>query len=362
VTGPGAARATAPEAARGAAADHLGWLDLIRVLAAVAVVLVHVVAPWVTSLPSGTPGWHTANVLDAAVRWCVPVFVMTSGALLLDPRHQQPARTFYRRRAARVLVPLLCWTALYLALRAWWLEPGTPWRELLVDVARGSPFLHLYFLFLLVGLYLVTPLLRLVVQHTPGRRLGGFVVVLLAVGVVDQALQACCSAGEPNAVTRFVPFLGYYLGGWWAREHLPRMPQGALVAVVAASVAVTAGLAAWTARDGWGTASRFVYGFLAPWVVVMSFAVFAALRDAHPGWLGGGALRRLAGWTFGVFLVHPLVLVMIRVLLRGQLPVEPATAPAVLGAAALLTALTLAGSWAVVVVLARVPGVRHTVT
>jgi surface polysaccharide O-acyltransferase-like enzyme len=342
----------------GAPATPVAWLDQVRVLAAVAVVAIHVVAPWVAAGASGEQVWMTANVVDSSLRWCVPVFVMTSGALLLDPRHQQPVAVFYRRRAARVLVPLLCWTALYLAVRVWWLDPGTDRQELLNAVARGSPFLHLYFLFLLVGLYLVTPLLRLVVQQSSARRLGGFVAVLTLLGVADQFLQSCCDAGEPNAVTRFLPFLGYYLGGWWARAHVPPIRRRVAVACALAAIAATIGLAAWTSRGGWDRTGTYVYGFLAPWVVVMSFAVFLALRDValapgHERWV-----RRLAPWTFGVFLVHPLVLLAVRT--RPMAP--PTTVAGTLLDVAALTAGAVLVSLLVVVVLSRVPLVRHAVT
>ena len=62
-------------------------LDVVRVIACLAVILLHLSATIVMDRDLlGTVGWHIANVIDAATRWCVPVFVMLSGALLLDPQ------------------------------------------------------------------------------------------------------------------------------------------------------------------------------------------------------------------------------------------------------------------------------------
>src|ERR1700709_417019 len=67
--------------------SSLAWMDLLRIGAIVAVVVIHAIS---TATKSSGTGWHsawwwTANFLNSACLWCVPVFVMVSGALLLDP-------------------------------------------------------------------------------------------------------------------------------------------------------------------------------------------------------------------------------------------------------------------------------------
>ena len=63
------------------------WMDAARVVAIVAVVLIHVLAPTVEGrgVAVGSAPWWVADVLNSANRWCVPVFLMISGALALDP-------------------------------------------------------------------------------------------------------------------------------------------------------------------------------------------------------------------------------------------------------------------------------------
>jgi surface polysaccharide O-acyltransferase-like enzyme len=57
--------------------------DVLRILAAFAVVMLHVTSDRLTtSFPSNE--WEIRNVYDSFVRWCVPVFVMISGALFLN--------------------------------------------------------------------------------------------------------------------------------------------------------------------------------------------------------------------------------------------------------------------------------------
>ena len=94
-------------------------LELLRTAAALAVVGVHAAAMVLVALPDGQgSAWWAANLWDSFCHWCVPVFVMISGAVLLSGPADQPAGEFYRRRALRLWQPALFWTLLYLALAA----------------------------------------------------------------------------------------------------------------------------------------------------------------------------------------------------------------------------------------------------
>src|SRR5690606_39050828 len=95
--------------------DRLDRLDAARWLAALAVVLLQCAAQAVSDADAyGSRDWLAANLYDSAVRWCVPVFVMVSGALMLDGNKPLEARQFYARRAARICAPLIFWTVFYL--------------------------------------------------------------------------------------------------------------------------------------------------------------------------------------------------------------------------------------------------------
>lgn len=360
--GPGATRPEPVEPVSGAREDT-GWLDLARVAAIGAVVLVHVVAPavngtWVTE---GSSSWWVADVVDAASRWCVPVFVMVSGALVLDPRKVERPRDFYRRRLARIGIPLVVWTIIYLGFRRWVLaEPLTP-GEAGRDVLAGTPFLQLYFLFVLLGLYAIAPFLRIVVRHSTRRMQIGLVAVLLALGIVDQAASAVAGVGGANVATRFLPFAGYFVAGWVLRDIvIGRTHVRAAAVAFVASVTITAALTGLvTVPSGWGAGGRYLYSFLSPAVVVMSLAAFVLLRalgrrlDSRRG----GALSAIAGLTFGVFLVHPLVLYP----LQEVWPLPPEVVPFT-ASIALQWIVTTAASLAIVWALIRVPVVRAAVS
>lgn len=327
------------------------WMDSARVIAILAVVLIHVLAPTVEGkgVDVGEPGWWVANALNSASRWCVPVFLMISGALALDPAKVSRPRDFYRRRWARIGVPLVFWTVFYLAFREVVLGADLTPDEAGRDVASGAPFLQLYFLYVLAGLVLITPFLKVITRHATWRMQLWFAVVLLALGVLDQVASYLGGVGEPNAATRFLPFAGYYVLGWVLRDVLVTRRWMAWTASAwLVSVGVVAALAA---VEDFGTVGRYAYGFLSPPVVVMSVATYLLLHS----WLRSGWrwLRPVAPLAFGVFLIHGALVFALR-----RWTGVPTDLTGVLLSAVGLTAAHTVVSAALAWLLLRIPYVR----
>lgn len=88
------------------------WLDATRVLACLAVVVLHVAAAcWKTAFYSDALSWIALNFYDSTVRWAVPVFVMVSGALLLCGNRS--LREIMQKNVLRIVVAFYCWSFLY---------------------------------------------------------------------------------------------------------------------------------------------------------------------------------------------------------------------------------------------------------
>ena len=343
-----------------------GWLDLARVLAIAAVVAIHVVAPVVEgkSTATGSPAWWFADVVDAGLRWSVPLFVMVSGALLLAPGKPGPLRPFLLRRLQRVGVPLVVWTLFYLLFRSFYDVGGLSAEEATVGVLAGSPFLHLYFLYVIAGLSLLTPFLRVLLDGATRGTAALLAALALGAGAADQVLSVLVGLGQPNAVTRSLPFVGYFVAGAVLRDLPVSRRRVHLAAVgLTSTVLVTAlGTGAVTAALGWGPPAAYLYGFLSPPVVVMSLSVFVLLKAVGESSTILGtprvatALRRLSALSFGVYLVHPAILLPLR-----RSVGLPADLPGTLAVSALLFLVVLVASTLAAWVLERTPGLRTTV-
>ncbi|GAA4506324.1 acyltransferase [Brevibacterium yomogidense] len=289
------------------------WMNPTRSLAIIAVIAIHTIADTVglRFADHGSGPWWAANLIDSASRWSVPVFLMIAGALALDPTKGGRPRDFLSKRFWRIGVPLVAWTAIYIPYRLFVMAGRETGWDPVTAILTGSPFVQLYFLYVLALLTLLTPFMRQLTVHGSRRAQWGTALVLLGIGMVDHFASVLAGVGEPNIATRFLPLMGYYLLGWILRDHLVR--GRAFVWAVVGFVGSIAFTALWA---GWGPGDRpwvIVYEYMAPTVVVMSLTGYLVLHrvfanDFRP-YLG---LRRLFPYSFGVFLLHPLLVYSLR--------------------------------------------------
>ncbi|MGE5385070.1 MAG: acyltransferase [Betaproteobacteria bacterium] len=331
-------------------------LDFLRIAAVFAVVWLHVAAGPAQNPDWQSAEWWTGNVADALSRWCVPVFVMISGALLLAPGADADPIRFYRRRAARLLVPLVFWTAFYLALR-FYIDPRFTAEAAVSSVIAGTPYYHLWFLYMIVGLYAVTPFLRQIVAASPPWLLALFVAGCFVLSA-SESLRLHLAGGEAAWIflPSFLPYIGYFVCGYALHaRHLkgPRLLLLAVAVAAAAAIALTtSALRPAIGARAWG----LMHGYQGPLTILMALAVFllgSNLRLESP--LLRALIARLAPLTFGIFLVHLawfhfLVRTRLGALMKEPLIGIPVLTAAVFGVSAVTVAL-----------MAAVPYLRATV-
>jgi surface polysaccharide O-acyltransferase-like enzyme len=337
-------------------------LDLLRAAAAFAVVLLHCAAPLLTSYDDvGPSAWWTGNLYDSAVRWCVPAFVMLSGALLLG--RQESLSVFWARRAKKVLVPLVFWSAVY-ALWAWARGKGLGWHDLL----REPAYFHLWFFYMILGLYVLTPILAVFVRGAAGPLLTYALAVWFVWASVLPMLEGIFGVDLPAVTadpTSPLHFAGYYLLGFALRDRAfaeRRERAMAWLAVLVGFTGTALGTYQQTIVSGAGAFDDTYYEYLSSNVVLMAVGVFA-LSPSTTVWLATARRQKtvlaLASAALGIYLVHVMVLEVVKSGALGFALTPTSAHPAV--AVPLLALLVYSVSLAIVMIMRRTPGLRAVV-
>lgn len=275
--------------------------DFLRVIAAFAVVCIHVSANVVLTTPDiHSMAWWSGNIAAAFCRWCVPVFVMISGALLLSSPKDYTPIEFYKKRASRLLPAIVFWTFVYIIFRDY-TEDEFEFPNAIKSIIKGTPYYHLWYIYMLIGLYLVTPFIRQMISVLNVESLRILIVICFAV-----AITASLSGDESlTFLPSFLPFLGYFLVGYYLCNHHNNLSVSLLIlAFIVCVFLVSVGtnlLFPLLGKRAWSV----MHDYLNPVIVIMSLCVFVFFIKKSMA-ISGSLIQRVAPITLGIYLVHPL--------------------------------------------------------
>lgn len=138
---------------------HVEYFDWLRIIAALSVIFMHTAAG---PLRAGiNTSWHLLNVCTSLAFTAVPLFFMMSGYLLMTSRKTADISVLLRHRLPRLVVPLAGWTVvavLWQLFLAHTLTPGAI-RVQLVAALNGPVMVHFWYLYTLIALYVLSPIL-----------------------------------------------------------------------------------------------------------------------------------------------------------------------------------------------------------
>lgn len=357
----GAPRTAVPTPEAAIAREH--GLDILRIVSICGVVAIHIFGYMLGRAPRGSRSWWAAVVLDVSWIWVVPVFVMISGALILSSgmAAEKPAM-FYRRRAVRLIPALVAWNLIYLiGVRLWMRGEHLSLQRTLQLLVDGSVFTHLYFLWLVAGLYVVTPVLAGFLRQGGQMRAVASAAAALALSLLFFMLPGVlgmfgvASRIRLNFLTHWIPYVGYFLAGYALRNV--RL-KGAKLALAGLATAAVIAATVWhyghkgeiRLLDAVVSVSYLGVGvaFAALGVFVVTLSLAAKLNLVR----AGKALTELSNATFGVFLVHLVIFEAIR------LSFPAVTAGKSITAVAATYAVTLACSFLIALAARRIPLLR----
>jgi surface polysaccharide O-acyltransferase-like enzyme len=167
-------------------------IDLLKATSILGVLIVHSSVGGY-SYPIGSPNWLTSLFLAGMSRACVPVFLMCSGALLLDPEKELSLKTLYAKYIPRILAALFFWAMAYkfydLLIRRDISAEAV--IRALKEVLLFKHENHFYYLHIVLLVYAFLPVARLFVKYAD-KRLEEYALLLwFVLGIVYPTLRPC---------------------------------------------------------------------------------------------------------------------------------------------------------------------------
>lgn len=273
-------------------------IDSLRVIAIIMVVILHSFAIFIiANFDKFNFDLKLSTSIAVFTRVAVPLFVMVSGRYLMDCLSKISIKDFYVKRANRVLYPLLFWSVIYSGYKMFFVE-GSTVSSVVVDFFVGTPYIHLWFLYMIFGLYLVTPLLYKIKNKLSTKGYVLFSVVSLLIAPVFEMNMKI-------QILQLFTYIGYFTMGDILKDFVVGS-KGKIISLLGyfASMFVAVGLTVYFIDLKNDVAFMFSSGTVYTTMIgaISLYVFFNGLDNKE------SKLSKVSKYTMGIYCIHYIIL------------------------------------------------------
>lgn len=298
--------------------ERIVYLDLLRIGSILSMICIHVSGSMWAVVPVTSFEWQVFNIYDSLSRFCVPIFIMISGALFLDPKKKITLKRLANHNICKILIAHIFWSTCYSCynivdkiLSGYCTLDGKLIKEFIMGIIFG--YSHMWFLFTIVGLYLMIPFFRKIAEE---KKLCEYYIVLsfifcYLVNLVSLIPKIKIYLGmlmEKLNINFVLGYSGYFILGYYMHNYEIKSPYRKLVYSlgVLSVMATIAGSSFLSMRTMFATES--LYDYLLPNTFFASAAIFLCFKSHFSNivfdYKYKSIILKLSSLTFGIYLVH----------------------------------------------------------
>ncbi len=295
----------------------------------------------------------------------VPLFFMLSGSLLLQPSNvDEPIRVFLKKRLARIGIAFVFWSVIYFIWNFYANHVALTPYSIAQSLLRGGAYNQFWFIYAIMGLYLITPILRMVVK-TANRNVLRYIIILWFIGAcVPPLIDLTTGLQIDSTLLLFGGYIGYFVLGLYLIGV--KVKTKIVLALLAVGVILTfVGLITVEVFFKHVSNSYFFDSYSSMTVVLSSIAAFLLLSKFPRNWPGNSKpwfsrlLHLISENTLPIFFMHLIVLQLLNSGTFGiRISVLSIPSPIEIP---LATAATLFICLGLIVVLKKIPVIRKLI-
>ena len=296
------------------------YIDLLKILAILAVIMLHIAAIDWLAVDIETKAWNVMNFFNSLVRWCVPVFIMVSGVSFLDEYKEVTIKKLYTKYILRILVALILYGFFYNIFNEFLCGKIINLEVIkvsVINVFKGITNYHLWFLYVVIGLYILTPVVRIIAKNSKREELEYFLLIsfiftsiiptLNNLNILKEYLSFFNNMELGFLMNYFVYYiLGYYLENYNLKKLIRNIIYLLSLISIFGTMYLTKEISIQT-----GTANEIFYNYLTPNVFITSAGIFIFVKEfiknINLKARNKKIITSLSKITFTVYLIHDAV-------------------------------------------------------
>lgn len=236
---------------------------------------------------------------------------MISGALLLSDSREYTYKSFLTKRISKVFLPLLGWSIIYYFYFVGQERFVFSIPDFIEKFSSNEISNHFWFIYMLLGLYLITPLLKILVRNASKRDVKYFLILWFYISILSRLMNFYFGFSfniELNFVTNFV---GYYLLGYYLITNEINTKWRILIYTSGIAGVLATFIFTYTLTiEADGAFRAFWYDYHSITVFTASMGLFLLLKYSKASTLATTHFlpKIINDTSFGIYLVHILVM------------------------------------------------------
>ena len=298
---------------------NIQWLDTLRALATLGVIIIHVSTPTVKMIyGKNMEYWWIGNFIDSSVRFAVPLFLMLSGATMLAKEYK--LGEFYKKRITRVFFPFIFWMITYLIYRWIILTPIHQPTTFSTMLHWGTDLFlkegiskHFWYIYMILFIYLFIPFigigLRKLNNSTILYILAGWLILTFICKSVPLNLY-CWSEEYWSKLLGYFLYTGFLILGYYLSKLVIKIHKIRCYSIILfiLSILISA-VSTFIFSEVAHKLDLRVYSYLTVNSIIQAIAIFLWMKDSNIRNKYILMLQRaISNYSYGIYLVHILVI------------------------------------------------------
>lgn len=299
---------------------HNNSFDFLRIIAALSVVVLHVSGQFIMSYPVGSTEFCISNFINSVSRFGVPIFVMISGAIFLSEERTVSISRIWSKNILRLLIVFLIWSLGYYIFQSLYYWHFDFWNQGLLRTLTGCIYAseHFWFLFMIMGLYALVPILRTWVHHASTKELYYFSALFVVFQILRTTFTVLLDKSLINklsdmfTIVELSGYLGYFILGYLLTAHpVSSKIRLAVYSLTPIGIVVNYSVSHYLSNKN-GLYTPGIYDCFGIFTFIHVIALFLFVTDLIPKEITNpklsSCLKQLSMDTLGIYMMHVALL------------------------------------------------------
>ncbi len=295
--------------------------DVLRIIAILGVISIHLSAFFVLNYKPNTIEFFTENIFNGLSDYAVPIFLMITGALLLNEDKEFDDKKFIYKNWLPLVLLTIFWTVFYglfygYGLPALTHQPASFNAFLKYIISfRGSTYPHMWYMYMIIGMYLLIPILRLFVKRENQKYIFWLIMGCFIIQCIPQTLGFLTINAKftlRDFVNQFYlyPFykmIIYLFLGWYISNFKFAKNKRIIIYILGI---ICAFITVWSVQTYIGVIpsikeyvcsdANIINTLYSIAVFLFIFTICKDKQNNHP------KIKELSSFVFGIFIIHVL--------------------------------------------------------